>query len=115
MREIPIQSNYFLAQYLLGRYWSEDSVPAYLQRENLPLLKDRLHRIEIITSDAQSWLTQQPNFSIDAFSLSNICELMSPEETDRLFAEVARCARVGARICFRNLIVPRRVPSGLVL
>jgi hypothetical protein len=37
--------------------------------------------------------------------------LMSPDEAGRLFAEVARTARVGARICFRNLIVPRGVPE----
>ena len=38
---------------------------------------------------------------------------MSPDETGRLFAEVARSARPGARICFRNLIVPRGVPESL--
>ena len=113
MREIPIPSNYFLAQYLLGRYWSEDEVPAYLQRENLPIVRERLDRVEIVTSDARSWLEKQPDSSLDAFSLSNICELMSPEETRRLFVEVARSARNGARICFRNLIVPRGVPESL--
>jgi S-adenosylmethionine-diacylglycerol 3-amino-3-carboxypropyl transferase len=38
---------------------------------------------------------------------------MSPDEARRLFAEVARTARTGARICFRNLIVPRGVPEDL--
>jgi S-adenosylmethionine-diacylglycerol 3-amino-3-carboxypropyl transferase len=66
-----------------------------------------------VTSDAQSWLGRQPNSSIDAFSLSNICELMSREETGRLFTEVTRAARAGARVCFRNLMVPRSVPETL--
>jgi S-adenosylmethionine-diacylglycerol 3-amino-3-carboxypropyl transferase len=113
MYEIPIQSNYFLAQYLQARYRSEDAVPAYLLRENLPLVKQRLERIEIVTAPAQEWLANQPDASLDCFSLSNICELMSQEETGRLFAEVARSARCGARICFRNLIVPRGVPESL--
>jgi S-adenosylmethionine-diacylglycerol 3-amino-3-carboxypropyl transferase len=111
--EIPVESNYFLAQYLLAQYRSEEAVPAYLLRENLPIVRQRLDRIEIVTSDAQSWLGRQPNRSIDAFSLSNICELMSPEETGRLFAAVTRAARVGARVCFRNLMVPRGVPETL--
>lgn len=111
--EIPVESNYFLAQYLLARYRSEDAVPAYLLRDNLPVVRARLDRVEIVTCDAQSWLGQQPASCIDAFSLSNICELMSAEETGRLFAEVARCARAGARVCFRNLIVPRGVPESL--
>jgi S-adenosylmethionine-diacylglycerol 3-amino-3-carboxypropyl transferase len=38
---------------------------------------------------------------------------MSPDEAGRMFAEVARIARTGARICFRNLIVPRVVPETL--
>jgi S-adenosylmethionine-diacylglycerol 3-amino-3-carboxypropyl transferase len=111
--EIPIESNYFLAQYLLARYLSEGAVPAYLLRENLPVVRKRLDRIEMVTSPAQEWLGRQPDASIDCFSLSNICELMSPDETDRFFAEVARSARSGARICFRNLIVPRGVPESL--
>jgi S-adenosylmethionine-diacylglycerol 3-amino-3-carboxypropyl transferase len=113
MCEIPIQSNYFLAQYLRGAYLTSDAVPAYLLRKNLPLVRERLDRIEIVTSDAQGWLGSQPDGSIDAFSLSNICELMSPDEAGRLFAEVARTASPGARVCFRNLIVPRGVSENL--
>jgi S-adenosylmethionine-diacylglycerol 3-amino-3-carboxypropyl transferase len=113
MREIPVASNYFIAQYLRGGYLSEDAVPAYLLRENLPVVRERLDRIEIVTSDSQGWLGRRAEASIDAFALSNICELMSLDETGRLFAEVARTARPGARICFRNLIVPREVPANL--
>lgn len=112
MCEIPIQSNYFLAAYL-GGHISDDAVPAYLQRENLPIVRERLDRVEIVTSDAQGWLSRQPAASVDTFSLSNICELMSVEESARLFGEVARVARPGARVCFRNLMVPREVPDSL--
>lgn len=111
--DIPVSSNYFLAQYLQGRYRSEDAVPAYLRRENLATVKQRLDRIEIVTAPAQQWMSERPASSIDAFSLSNICELMSPDETARLFAEVARTASPGARVCFRNLIIPRSVPEAL--
>ncbi len=113
MCEIPIATNYFLAQYLRGRYWSGDAVPDYLRKENLAIVRDRLDRIQVITCDAQGWFGKQPDSSIDAFSLSNICELMSQDEAGRLFFEVARTARAGARICFRNLIVPRGVPEEL--
>jgi S-adenosylmethionine-diacylglycerol 3-amino-3-carboxypropyl transferase len=111
--DIPVRSNYFLAQYFQGRYRSEDAVPAYLRRENLATVKQRLDRIEIVIAPAQEWMSQQTAGSIDAFSLSNICELMSPDETARLFAEVARTASPGARVCFRNLIIPRSVPDAL--
>ena len=113
LREIPVASNYFVAQYLLGRYLTPDAVPDFLRRENLPVIRDRLDRIQIITADAKGWLTDQQTASIDAFSLSNICELMSPEETALTFEEVARTARPGARLCFRNLMVPREVQPSL--
>jgi S-adenosylmethionine-diacylglycerol 3-amino-3-carboxypropyl transferase len=113
MCDIPIESNYFLAQYLLGRYLNDSAVPEYLRKENLAIVRDRLSRIEVVTSDAQGWFGGQADSSINIFSLSNICELMSPDETGRLFAEIARTARKGARVCFRNLIVPRVVPANL--
>jgi S-adenosylmethionine-diacylglycerol 3-amino-3-carboxypropyl transferase len=113
LRDIPIGSNYFLAQYLLGHYLNPEAVPDYLRSENLPVIRERLDRIEVVTADAQGWLTRQPGASIDAYSLSNICELMSAEETARLFEEISRTARPGARICFRNLMVPREVQPAL--
>jgi S-adenosylmethionine-diacylglycerol 3-amino-3-carboxypropyl transferase len=112
-RDLPIRSNYFLAQYLLGRYLSPDAVPDYLRAENLPIVRERLDRIEIITADAKEWLAARPPRSIDAFSLSNISELMNAADTAVTFREVARTATPGARICFRNLMVPRDVPPDL--
>ena len=59
------------------------------------------------------WLAGRPEVSINAFSLSNICELMNIEDTARTFEQVARTAQPHARICFRNLIIPREVPEPL--
>jgi len=77
-----------------------------LDRQSKIFLKQRerriVDRIEVITSDAKSWFERQADSSIDAFSLSNICELMSLEETGRLFTEVAGSARSGARVCNRR-------------
>ena len=113
MQEIPVSTNYFLAQYLLGRYLNNEACPAYARKENLPLIRERIERIEIITADAKVWLGQHSPDSIDAFSLSNICELMDLQATAQTFEQVARTARQGARVCFRNLIVPREVPETL--
>jgi S-adenosylmethionine-diacylglycerol 3-amino-3-carboxypropyl transferase len=112
-REIPIRSNYFLAQYLLGRYLSADAVPDYLRPASLPIVRERLDRIQIITADAKKWLAARQPQSIDAFSLSNICELMNAHDTEVTFEQVARTGRAGARVCFRNLMVPRDVPASL--
>jgi S-adenosylmethionine-diacylglycerol 3-amino-3-carboxypropyl transferase len=113
MTEIPIQSNYFLAGYLLGRYRSEGTVPDYLRSESYTAIQQRLDRITIVTADAKHWMAGREADSIDCLSLSNICELMDLGDTELTFREVARCARDGARLCFRNLMVPRAVPDRL--
>jgi S-adenosylmethionine-diacylglycerol 3-amino-3-carboxypropyl transferase len=113
LREIPLATNYFIAQYLLGRYTDPNAAPDWLRKENLSLVRERLDRIEIVTADLKIWLAGRPEGSIDAFSLSNICELMNIEDTARTFEQVARTAQPHARICFRNLIIPREVPGPL--
>ena len=112
-RNIPIAGNYFLSLYLLGKYQGNEQVPAYLKKENFNVIKSRVDRIRIITSDAQGWLDEMPAASIDCFALSNICELMSEKDTLRLFTAVKRTATNGARIIFRNLMIPREVPVSL--
>jgi S-adenosylmethionine-diacylglycerol 3-amino-3-carboxypropyl transferase len=79
----------------------------------LPVIKQGLNRIAIVTADLKVWLAGRPENSLDRASLSNICELMNPAETARTFEQVARTVRPGARICFRNLMIPREVPENL--
>lgn len=112
-RNIPVKGNYFLSLYLLGRYKNEFEVPAYLQRENFEVIKARIDRIKIITDEAQNWIDSMPTESIDCFALSNICELMSENETNRLFDSVYRTSRNQGRVIFRNLMIPRDVPDSL--
>jgi S-adenosylmethionine-diacylglycerol 3-amino-3-carboxypropyl transferase len=112
-RNIPVKGNYFLSLYLLGKYKSENEVPPYLKKENFDIIRSRVDRIKIITADAQGWIDSMPDKSIDCFALSNICELMSDKDTNRLFTGVERTARNGARVIFRNLMIPRDVPDTL--
>lgn len=114
-RNIPVKGNYFLSLYLLGNYKNEFEVPAYLRRENFEVIKVRIDRIKIITEEAQNWIDSMPNESIDCFALSNICELMSENETNRLFSSVYRTSKNQARVSFRNLMIPRDVPDSLKL
>lgn len=112
-RDLPIKGNYFVSLYLLGKYRNNEDVPEYLKRENYDLIKSRVDRIKTITSDAQGWIDTMENESIDCFALSNICELMSGDETRRLFEAVKRTATPNARVIFRNLMIPREVPDEL--
>jgi S-adenosylmethionine-diacylglycerol 3-amino-3-carboxypropyl transferase len=112
-RNLPVADNYFLSLYLTGTYRTSFHVPEYLKKENYETIRSRVDRIKIITRDAQSWLQSIDDGAIDCFALSNICELMSEEETLKLFTEVIRTAGPQARIIFRNLMIPREVPPSL--
>jgi len=112
--EIPVKNNYFLSVYFTGKYKNEEELPLYLQPQHYEHIKRIINRIEIITADTKYWLETMPVESIDGFCLSNICELMSEADTKKLFTEVVRTARPGAKICFRNLMIPREVPIDLI-
>ena len=111
LSHIPIKGNYFLHLYLKGCYRGFDEVPDYLLEQNFNIIKSRVNRVKIITSDAQGWLSGIRDNYLDCLGLSNICELMNAGETLKFFTEVARAASPGARICFRNLMIPREVPE----
>ena len=111
VHDIPIRGNYFLHFYLEGAYRSLKEVPGYLKEDNFQIIKQRLDRIHIHTDDAKKWLASMPDDTFDVLSLSNICELMSLDDTMRMFREVFRTAKPKARICFRNLILLREVPE----
>jgi S-adenosylmethionine-diacylglycerol 3-amino-3-carboxypropyl transferase len=113
VRDLPVKGNYFLSLYLLGKYQDNLALPAYLKEENFETIKSRLERIQIITGEAQEWIDSMPDKSINCFALSNICELMSENDTERLFKAVQRTAIPGARVIFRNLMIPRDVPENL--
>jgi len=111
--DVPVRGNYFVHLYLKGRYRSLDEVPDYLREEHYETIRGRLGRIRAYAADAKKWLAEQPDSSIDVFAMSNICELMDLADTRATFQEVLRTAKPGARICFRNLIIPRDVPEDL--
>jgi len=111
LSEIPVKGNYFLHLYLKGSYKSLDEVPDYLLEHNFNIIKARLDRIKIVTCDAKQWLSTLPDNFLNCFGLSNICELMNVDDTLRFFNEVNRTACPEARICFRNLMIPREVPE----
>ena len=112
-RDIPVTGNYFLSLYLLGKYSDLSEMPAYLLKENFEIIRSRIDRVKAITADAQGWIDTMPAASLNCYALSNICELMSDQDTLRLFTAVCRTARKDSRLIFRNLMIPREVPDTL--
>jgi S-adenosylmethionine-diacylglycerol 3-amino-3-carboxypropyl transferase len=111
--DLPVKSNYFLSLYLFGKYQDNDNIPEYLRPKNFEAIREKINSVNPVTADSKYWLEQQPANLFDAMALSNICELMDEKDTHKLFSEVIRTAKPGARIVFRNLMIPREVPEDL--
>lgn len=110
---LPAKTNYFLSLYLLGKYQDEINMPEYLKEVHFATIRNNIEHIHPITADSKYWLAGQPDNFFDAFALSNICELMDDKDTLKLFSEVVRTAKPGAKVIFRNLMIPREVPESL--
>lgn len=111
--DLPLQSNYFLAYILFGRFYDLENLPEYLQKKNFEAIRSRLDRIEMVTGLCGPFFNSLPPESISRFSFSNIFEWMAPDAFKKLLQETIRVARDGSILTYRNLLVPRSRPATL--
>ncbi len=113
LTQLPVANNYFLHQMLTGSYPAAvvGGVPPYLSARGADALAAGMSSLSIVDATFTEYLRSCPDRSVTGFALSNICEWLSPGDIDELFAEVARVARPGARLCFRNFVGWTDVPA----
>ncbi|GIF96703.1 DUF3419 family protein [Catellatospora citrea] len=104
LTDLDIGGNYFLHHLLTGAYPAA-SRPPYL---DAPVPVDRLRLVDGGFTD---YLRTRPDRSMAGFALSNICEWLTADQIDELFAEIVRTARPGARLVFRNFVGWTEVPA----
>jgi S-adenosylmethionine-diacylglycerol 3-amino-3-carboxypropyl transferase len=111
--DVPVRSNYFLHQMLLGTYPNrvQDGVPPYLERTQREILRTKLDCLKLVDGGYGEYLATQEDSSIDALALSNICEWLDQAGIDRLFEQVVRVSKPGARMCFRNFVGHTEIPE----
>ncbi|MEU8080217.1 DUF3419 family protein [Catellatospora citrea] len=103
LTDLDIGGNYFLHHLLTGAYPAANR-PPYL---DAPVPVDRLRLVDGSFTD---YLRTRPDRSMAGFALSNICEWLTADQIDELFAEIVRTARPGARLVFRNFVGWTEVP-----
>ncbi|HEY9898644.1 MAG TPA: DUF3419 family protein [Pantanalinema sp.] len=111
---IPIRTNYFLALILLGAYLDEAALPPYLARENFAAMRERVHRVEIVTGEIERYLVSVPDDTFDRFNVSNLFDWISEPNFVRLHQEIARVGREGGRMANWNTLLARAIPADRV-
>jgi S-adenosylmethionine-diacylglycerol 3-amino-3-carboxypropyl transferase len=106
-RDLSVHDNYFLAQYVLGRYRA-GFLPEHLRPESFEVIRSRVDRLEIVSADVRTVFDQRAA-AFDAICLSNVFELMPADETAAVLRRVATALRPGGRLTLRNLMIPRAV------
>lgn len=106
LTEVPVGTNYFVHQMLTGSYPQAvaGGLPPYLDPDCATWLTGAAARLMMVDGSYGDFLKTCAAASFDGFALSNICEWLTPEQVDELFAEIVRTARPGARLVFRNFV-----------
>lgn len=113
LTNVPVADNYFVHHMLTGSYPQHEpnGLPPYLQKAGASSVSGRLDRLTLVDGSYLEYLRSCPDDSIDAFTLSNICEWLDAGQLDELFAEIVRAAAPGARLVFRNFVGWTEVPE----
>jgi S-adenosylmethionine-diacylglycerol 3-amino-3-carboxypropyl transferase len=110
--DVPVRSNYFLHQMLLGTYPARvpGGLPPYLERTGRDIIRSRLDCLDLVDGGYEEYLATCEDSSVDALAISNICEWLDAAGIDRLFEQIVRVAKPGARFCFRNFVGHTEIP-----
>ncbi len=121
-----IHDNYFAWQAFARSYNPASSgspatsgaCPPYLAKENFLAIKTRASRVQVLKQNMIHFLAAEPAESLDRFVLLDAQDWMDDDTLNRLWRQITRTARPGARVIFRTAgrktILPGRVTAPLL-
>jgi len=118
--DFDISTNYFAWQAFARGYEDgpDPATPPYLQRANFDALRARCDRVDIRHVSFADYLESRAKETLDAFVLLDAQDWMTDDGLTRLWREITRTARPGARVIFRTAaderLLPGRVPSEIL-
>ena len=118
--DFDLADNYFAWQAFGRRYASGGNgpLPPYLQREQFNALRSRADSVTVVHASLTEYLVKRPTASLDAYILLDAQDWMTDAQLEALWTEIARTARLGARVIFRTAgeetILPGRVPDEIL-
>ena len=118
--DFPIADNYFAQQALGRRYLATEgtALPPYLARENFDVVRAHAGRVAIRHLSFTDFLVTLPHTSLDRYVLLDAQDWMTDRDLTRLWTQITRTARPGARVIFRTAapetLLPGRVPADIL-
>jgi S-adenosylmethionine-diacylglycerol 3-amino-3-carboxypropyl transferase len=98
--------NPYLTWILTGRH--AEALPLALRPEHFAIIRSRLDRIEILRKPLEQ--VAESALQVDGWNLSDIFEYMTPAEHEHAYARLLEATRLGGRLVYWNMMVPRTVP-----
>lgn len=118
--DFALADNYF-AQQAFGRAYrsaAPGSVPPYLEETSFAWLGERSTRLDIRQQNFIDFLASQDAGSVDRYVLLDAQDWMTDQQLNRLWSEIDRTAKPGARVLFRTAaeetLLPGRVADELL-
>jgi S-adenosylmethionine-diacylglycerol 3-amino-3-carboxypropyl transferase len=110
---VDTAGNYYMEYNLLGRYRNVESGPLYLRAANFERLKGLVDKIHLVTDELEQYVANQPTGRFSKANLSDVFEYMSDAASQSMFSVLAERLRLGGRLAYWNLLVPRIPPLSI--
>lgn len=114
LRDLPLRDNFYFHWAFFKTFADETCCPLWLQKSNFETIKENADRLTIATGEFEQTIFALPDNSIDRFNFSNIFDWIDEPAFKRLFGEVKRVARDGARLCYWTNAVNTKRDIGLL-
>jgi len=106
--DFDLKDNYYAWQ-AFGRGYGKHAdapLPPYLQARHHAAVRARADRVEIRHQNMVDYLEAMPAQSLDRYVLLDAQDWMTDAQLTRLWAEITRTARPGARVLYRTAAAP---------
>ncbi len=102
--QFPLSENYFAWQALSRSYdhSGRSARPPYLEPENFAALQANAERGQVLHTSLDGFLLEQEPASLDCFVLLDSQDWMTPDDLNKLWIQIDRAGKPGARIIFRT-------------
>ena len=89
------------------------TVPEYLKAEHYAAIRARVDRVELRNESMTAWLATQAPASLDRYVLLDAQDWMNADQLTKLWEQIGRTARPGARVIFRTAAEPSPLEAAL--